>query len=198
MALDTVAAIAACPLPVSVHVVSDDPELIAAVRSLPCQTRTHRDLPAGLNQALTVAAARLKGQPSLGTVVVLGDLPALRGEDLAAVLDRAGALGRTVVADRGGAGSTVLTAPPGSSLDPAFGPGSFHRHVVGGAIPIPAGDAVRCDVDDLTDLLAAARIGLGPRTAQVAGPAIRRGLTVLAGRARDCRWSTGRDRNAPG
>jgi 2-phospho-L-lactate guanylyltransferase len=179
MSLDTIEAVASCPRPVRVHVVCDDPCLIGDVRAVARSARIHRDMPPGLNEALTVAARRLKCTSSLGTVVVLGDLPALRGADLAQFLDRAGVVGRAVVADRDGTGSTVLAVPAGAPLDASFGQGSFRRHVSGGAVPVEAAAGLRCDVDQVEDLAFAWRLGLGRRTALIAGTATARARCVL-------------------
>ncbi|TDC57227.1 2-phospho-L-lactate guanylyltransferase, partial [Micromonospora sp. KC207] len=82
---------------------------------------------------------------------------------------------RRFVADAPGTGTVLLAAPPGVPLDPRFGVGSAEAHEASGALPL-AGDwpTLRRDVDTATDLAAAARLGLGPRTAGLAARASRR------------------------
>lgn len=128
----------------------------------------------GLNAALREAASHVAEQwPADGVVALLGDLPALRPDELAAVLAAAARHARAFVADAAGTGSTLLAATPGTPLDPAFGPGSAARHAAV-AVELAAGASVRRDVDTADDLAAAATLGLGPATA-----------AVLAGLGRD-------------
>lgn len=165
MALDTVSAVAACPRRVRVHVVCDDDRLGAAVLGLGVGVVLHRGAPPGLNAALTHVADGLGGGSPVAAL--LGDLPALRGEDLAEVLDRAARVPRSTVADRAGTGCTFLAATVGHRLAPDFGGWSFARHVAGGATPLSAAPGVRQDVDLPADLAEVARLGPGQRTARV-------------------------------
>ncbi|MEV0212357.1 NTP transferase domain-containing protein [Micromonospora sp. NPDC050695] len=73
---------------------------------------------------------------------------------------------RRFVPDAPGGGTVLLTAAPGVALDPRFGVGSAAAHAASGALPL-TGDwpSLRRDVDTAADLSAAARLGLGPRTA---------------------------------
>ncbi|PWR10558.1 2-phospho-L-lactate guanylyltransferase, partial [Micromonospora acroterricola] len=73
---------------------------------------------------------------------------------------------RRCVPDAPGGGTVLLAAPPGVPLDPRFGVGSAAAHAASGALPL-TGDwpSLRRDVDTAADLTAAARLGLGPRTA---------------------------------
>jgi 2-phospho-L-lactate/phosphoenolpyruvate guanylyltransferase len=119
---------------------------------------------AGLNPALRYGAAVLRAADPTTTVVVLqADLPALRPAELDRAI-RAGlaAGGRAFCADRTGTGTTLLLAPPGQLLDPAFGPGSAAAHRANGAWQL-AGDwpGLRCDVDTAADLAVAQELGLG-------------------------------------
>jgi 2-phospho-L-lactate guanylyltransferase len=90
---------------------------------------------------------------------------------------------RGFVPDVPGTGTTLLAAPPGVPLDPRFGPGSAAAHAASGAIRLE-GDwpSLRQDVDTPADLVAAARLGLGPRSAARAGGSLAR-LAGLARRA---------------
>lgn len=100
---------------------------------------------------------------------LLGDLPALRAEDLADALKDAASLPRAVVPDAEGTGSTLVTATPGQPWASAFGHDSFARHVALGCVPLDVAEtsSLRRDVDTLAQLEAAAAMGLGPRTAAV-------------------------------
>ena len=118
----------------------------------------------GLNNALregaTLAAARW---PEDGVAALVGDLPALRPEDLDEALATAAHHPRAYVADAAGTGTTLLTAGPRTELLPEFGAGSAARHART-ATALPAGSGLRQDVDTAEDLAAAAVIGLGPAT----------------------------------
>jgi 2-phospho-L-lactate guanylyltransferase len=159
LVLDTVAAALACPAVAAVHVVTPDAAVAAAAAALGATAVP--DAPAaGLNAALAYGAARA----GPGAVAALaGDLPALRGEDLAATL--AAVTTRGFVPDAAGTGTTLLAAPPGIPLDPRFGPGSAAVHAESGAVRLFAASSLRRDVDTPEDLTAAAVLGLGPRTA---------------------------------
>jgi 2-phospho-L-lactate guanylyltransferase len=121
----------------------------------------------GLNAALSEAAANtLTRWPDDAIAALVGDLPALRPEELADALARAARLRRAFVADAAGTGTTLLTATPGNPLAPRFGVGSAARHA-SGATALEAGPGLRCDVDTDEDLRAAMALGMGPHTAGV-------------------------------
>lgn len=121
----------------------------------------------GLNGALTDAAEHAAHTwPADGIAALVGDLPALRPDALAAALRQAAAQPRSFVADAAGTGTTLLAALPGTGLEPAFGPDSAARHGAA-AVPLEAAAELRHDVDTAQDLAAAARLGLGPATAAV-------------------------------
>jgi 2-phospho-L-lactate guanylyltransferase len=119
----------------------------------------------GLNPALAEAAEHAAQEwPTDGVAALVGDLPALRPDELATALAAAAAHPRSFVPDAAGTGTTLLAARPGIVLQPAFGPGSAARHGVV-AVPLEAGPGLRQDVDTAADLRAAAAVGLGPSTA---------------------------------
>ncbi|TCB95545.1 2-phospho-L-lactate guanylyltransferase [Micromonospora zingiberis] len=167
LAADTLDAVRACPGVAEVRVVTDDPRVRAMARL--AGARVLPDPPqAGLNAAFRQGAAGAGGW----VAGLTADLPALRVAELAAALDavRAGPAGvRRFVSDAPGTGTVLLAAPPGVPLDPRFGPDSAVAHAASGARPL-AGDwpSLRRDVDTADDLVAAARLGLGPRTAALA------------------------------
>jgi len=159
LVLDTLAAALACPVVAGVLVVSSDEAVAAAARDV--GAKVVPDAPAGgLNAALAHGAA-VTGRGPLAALA--GDLPALRGADLAAAL--AAATRRGFAPDRRGTGTTLLAAPPGVPLNPRFGPGSAHAHAESGAAVLPAAASLRRDVDTAADLAAAALLGVGARTA---------------------------------
>lgn len=176
LAADTVAAVRACPAVAGVVMVTSDPRVAAAVGA--AGVRVVPDAPdAGLNAAFRLGAA-VAADGGGWVAGLTADLPALRPGELAAAL-RAIAAGpagvRRFVADAPGTGTVLLAAPPGVPLDPRFGVGSAEAHEASGALPL-AGDwpTLRQDVDTAADLAAAARLGLGPRTAGLAARASRR------------------------
>lgn len=121
----------------------------------------------GLNAALAEAFAwAIRQWPSDGVVALLGDLPALRPEDLDEALTEAAHHATAFVPDASGSGTTMLTAMPGVALDPRFGPRSAVRHS-GFATPLHAAASLRQDVDTTNDLARATEIGLGPATEAV-------------------------------
>jgi 2-phospho-L-lactate/phosphoenolpyruvate guanylyltransferase len=112
-----------------------------------------------------IRAARAE-VPGVSVAALLGDLPALRPDDLDAALDLADAVPRGFVADLDGAGTTMLTAT--GPLDPAphFGVGSAAAHTAAGHLPlaVPVTSSLRRDVDLPADLDAVAHAGVGART----------------------------------
>lgn len=166
LALDTVAAVLACPLVGEVVVITSDPVAGRAVAA--GGARVLPDRPdAGLNPALDWAAAGLSARP---LAAVTADLPALRPADLTGALDRAHPGGtvpaRWFVPDMAGTGTTLLAAAAGAALAPRFGPGSAAAHAASGAVRLDAvGPGLRTDVDSPADLRAAVRLGVGRHTA---------------------------------
>ena len=168
---DVVAAACACAVVDRVLVVTDDAGAAAAVGRLGALVVP--DEPGrGIDAALALGAALL-GDPTEAVAAVSADLPALRPDDLAAVLR--GTRRTCVVADLAGTGTTVLAAGPGAPLEPRYGPRSLERHVAAGAEVAVAAPGVRRDVDTLADLLEALALGVGARTTAVAA-----GLGLLA------------------
>jgi 2-phospho-L-lactate guanylyltransferase len=103
--------------------------------------------------------------PGASVAVLLGDLPALRAEDLTAALGAAAAYPLAVVPDAAGDGTVLLTALAGADLTPAFGGGSAARHQAGGHhrldLDLPR---LRTDVDDDAALRAVVALGVGAAT----------------------------------
>lgn len=169
IALDTIAAAAACALVARVVVVTDDGGLVIQAGDVPGLRFVSEGDAVGLDAAIA-AGAEVAGD-RMPRAALLGDLPALRPGDLAAALREAASLDRAVVADAEGTGSTLVTARAGVPWASSFGDGSFARHVALGCVPLATTDAspLRRDVDTAEQLAAAAELGLGPRTAALLG-----------------------------
>jgi 2-phospho-L-lactate guanylyltransferase len=121
----------------------------------------------GLDPALSEAAEHaVRHWPDDGVAALVGDLPALRPEELASALAAAAGHPRAFVPDADGTGTTLLAATPGSALQPRFGSGSAARHREV-AFELIAGAGLRHDVDTAQDLISAAELDLGPATAAV-------------------------------
>jgi len=171
-ALDTVAAVVACPEVAEVLVVTDDAAFSQDLVALGCASMpdgdTH-DLNATLHQAALEARRRWS---SLQPVAICADLPTLRPADLSAALVLAAVGGAWFVADADQVGTTVYTAPYDDFV-PRFGIGSRLAHLASGAREVAGDlDSLRCDVDDVEDLRAALTLGVGARTAAVAAPLV--------------------------
>ncbi|WP_159500654.1 NTP transferase domain-containing protein [Microbacterium sp. 18062] len=166
--LDTVQAASAATSVTRVIVVTADAATAAAASTLAGVVVVPEPEPRGLNAAIALGAAAAGDVPR---AALLGDLPALRPEDLDAALASAASVERAVVADADGTGSTLVTARTGVAWATAFGADSFARHLALGcvALDVPAGSRLRRDVDIADQLAAAASLGLGPRTSALLG-----------------------------
>jgi 2-phospho-L-lactate guanylyltransferase len=171
IALDTLAAATACELVAQVVVVTDDPALARASATIPALRFVPEGESRGLDAAVATAMAAVDPGGRMPRAALLGDLPALRPDDLAAALGAAASVDRAVVADAEGTGSTLVTAAAGIAWESSFGEGSFARHVALGCHALPIADAstLRHDVDTAEQLAEAAALGLGPRTAALLG-----------------------------
>ncbi|WP_406145713.1 2-phospho-L-lactate guanylyltransferase [Streptomyces sp. NBC_01012] len=171
-AQDTVSAALACPAVRDVVVVTDDPVAGAALAAL--GARTVADTPAaGLDAAMEHGARAVRARRGGAAVAVLNaDLPALRPDELARVLEFSAAFPRAFVPDAQGIGTTFLSATPGAELRPAFGGASRARHLASGAVEVSLPDiaSVRGDVDTGVDLRAALVLGVGRFTAALTAP----------------------------
>lgn len=160
---DTVAAALACPTVARVLLAVDEP-----LDDVPDGVAQHVQRAPGLNAALAEAAehAALRW-PGDGIALLLGDLPALRPDELGAALAATPDAVASFVRDASGTGTTLLAAQPGVALRPEFGPGSAARHA-GQAAELTAGPGLRHDVDTLEDLRAALALGVGAATRNAA------------------------------
>ena len=164
MGVDTVAAAAATTAVSAVIVVTADPATAREAGALTGVTVVTEVDAAGLDAAVALGAAAAGADRP--RAALLGDLPALRPEELDAALAAASSVDRAVVADRAGTGSTLITAAAGIPWASAFGADSLRRHLNRGCVAItaPASSGLRQDVDTAEDLAAAVALGVGPRT----------------------------------
>lgn len=171
VALDTLAAATACDLVVQVVVVTDDAALARDAAMIPALRFVPEGEARGLDAAVATGMAAVDPNRRMPRAALLGDLPSLRPDDLAAALQAAASAPRAVVADAEGTGSTLVTASAGVAWTSSFGDGSFARHVASGCEPleIPDASTLRRDVDTAEQLDAARALGLGPRTAALLG-----------------------------
>lgn len=162
MAADTVAAAVASGCgPVSV--LTADPDTATMATHL--GAGTIEDLGGGLNQAVGAAADRV--EPGVGLVVLLGDVPAVRGVDIATATVLGEEEGRAFVPDWEGTGTTLVafSARERDRVRLGFGVGSAQRHTQLGLVAIGEHlDRLRCDVDTPRAWERALALGLGPAT----------------------------------
>lgn len=140
---------AASPLPV--HVVCDDDDVAAWAEG--CGAKVVWTPGRGLNGAVQDAVALLAGAGVAHVTVAHADLP--RATDLRWP---SRFVGITLVPDRHGDGTNVISLPTGCAFTFAYGPGSFARHLTEARRhPVPLRVAQRADlawdVDVPADLL---------------------------------------------
>ncbi|HET6672416.1 MAG TPA: hypothetical protein VFG92_03495, partial [Agromyces sp.] len=101
--------------------------------------------------------------------VLLGDLPGLRPEELAAALEVAARNPLAFVRDADGTGTTLATAVAGVVFEPQFGPDSAARHAAAGFVELAASGwpGLVHDVDTVDGLTAVLHHGVGDHTAEV-------------------------------
>lgn len=154
MAMDTVTAAAQCALVIAIV----ETEIDAAALGTVPGVIAHRTSVTGLNEAImdgVKARASLADADSTSWIGVLpGDLPGLEAAELGRVLDRCAMHRYSVVPDHQGVGTTLLAATEVAALRPQYGPDSFRRHQLAGAVPIelPQTSSLRWDIDTVADL----------------------------------------------
>lgn len=160
---DTVGAAAAVPDVARVIVVSSDPALVAAVPGIVLVS----DPGQGLNAAAAAGIQWARKQdPDRAVAILAGDLPCLEPGDLTVALALAARHPLSLVPDRHGTGTTLLTAQPGTEVTPRFGQHSCdaHRRLGHTVLPLPTASTLRHDVDTIADLDLAMGIGVGGYT----------------------------------
>lgn len=165
VATDTVEAACGAVGPEGLTVVTSD----AVVRevALALGVRVVADPGQGLNAAVSAGWQDVPEAPGRRVVwaALLGDLPALRPEDLRAALAACSRHPRAVVPDADGTGTVLLTSTVAPPL-PRFGPGSAARHAAeDGAVLLDLDlPRLRRDVDVAEDLRTALALGVGRHT----------------------------------
>lgn len=166
LALDTVAAAVRTVGADRVVVVTGDPAIAVEVATL--RVRVVVDDPGGgLNPAISAGVAHLAAQGVAGGVaVLLGDLPSVRHDDLAAALDAATAHDRSYVPDADDSGTVLLASTTQGQLVPLFGGRSDAAHREAGFVRLDLDlPRLRRDVDDEGSLRTALCLGVGDHTA---------------------------------
>ncbi len=168
IALDCLDAVRAAAAVAEVVVVTADPALASAAGEAGAVVRGESRPGSGLLAAISDGLQGLEGP----CAVLLGDLPALRPEDLDVALQAAhralttSAPSMVFVPDAEGVGTVLLAALAPGRMRPSFGPASARLHAESGAVRLELDlPALRRDVDTQADLESAAALGLGPRTA---------------------------------
>ncbi|OBK33102.1 2-phospho-L-lactate guanylyltransferase [Mycobacterium sp. 1245111.1] len=166
MLVDTLTAATRVPAVRLITVVT--PDDVAAATAVDLGATVVADpTPAGhpdpLNNAI-VTAERVVSESVSNIVVLQGDLPAVRTQELADAISAARRHRRSFVADRLGTGTAALCAF-GFPVDPRFGSNSAERHRHSGAVELIGGwPGLRCDIDTPEDLAIARGLGMGQAT----------------------------------
>ncbi len=169
-ALDTIEAARAARNVGRIIVVTGEVELGA---HLPQRVEVVHETPgAGLASAIELGVEVARSEQDVPVAVLLGDLPAMRPEQLDAALGAAARHPLAFVRDTDGTGTTLATARAGVPLTAAFGGGSAARHAASGfvdlvhAAPDAIAPGVRNDVDTIEALEVVLQTGVGRRTAE--------------------------------
>lgn len=133
------------------------------------QPSVHRlDDVRGLNPAVDAGIRAARRNAAVGVLVLPADLPCLRPDDVDTLVHTALDGRAGVLADADGEGTAALVLGSGVPFAPAFGPGSYARHLDAGAHPVAAElPTARRDVDSREHLEVARRLGVGQRTMRV-------------------------------
>jgi 2-phospho-L-lactate/phosphoenolpyruvate guanylyltransferase len=172
IALDCLDAVLAVDRVSTVVVVTPDSQLAGRAAAAGARVRAESAPGGGLLRAVSDGLTGVAGP----VAVLLGDLPALRADDLGTALrrcaERLGAVDPTdaapamvFVPDAEGTGTVLLTALTPAAMKPAFGPASAAAHQAAGAFRLDLDlPRLRRDVDTAADLRAAVDLGVGVRT----------------------------------
>lgn len=172
-ALDTLIAIYQVVPSERVFVVTDDAQVAAFVSER--GGVTVQDPGRGLNPAISAGIAAATPDAlesdlsSVPAAVVLGDLPALSAQELAAGLRACAVTESSVVPDQDGSGTVLLTHHDVRRLVPRFGAESAARHARAARVLTPDLPRLRTDVDTEISLAAAVSLGVGRHTAALLG-----------------------------
>jgi 2-phospho-L-lactate/phosphoenolpyruvate guanylyltransferase len=143
----------------AIIVVTGEPRAGALARAHDALIVEDRD-EAGQSAAASLGVARAAEFGAERVLMVPGDCPALDADEVQALIARqdvgeAGAV--TIVPDRHGTGTNALLLAPPHVIAPAFGEGSFARHLAaaeasGARVAVERVDSLALDVDTPDDL----------------------------------------------
>jgi 2-phospho-L-lactate guanylyltransferase len=141
-----------------VLVVTSDPGAAALAAAHGCEVVPEPGL-LGHSGAATLGVERALALGATRVLLLPGDCPLLRGEDIDALLAAHREPGVVVLCDRHGTGTNGLLLEPPAAIAPAFGPGSRTRHerlAADAGVPCVVDEraAFAFDVDTLDDLAA--------------------------------------------
>lgn len=166
LALDTLAAATEALGGERVVVVTCDPVVCRAAEDHGCLVVA--DPGDGLNRAIQAGLRAVAGHSGCPGGVLLGDLPALRANELVHALAAAQGHRLAFVPDLEGAGTVLLTATQPGRLVPRFGSRSAAAHEEAGHARLDLDlPGLRRDVDDETSLRMALDLGVGSHTARL-------------------------------
>ena len=135
----------------------DQVAIIDPERDAPRGVVRFADEGGGLNSALTRAALQAAARGATRLVIVHGDLPRVRPEEITALIAGANANGLAIAPDHRGTGTNALCLPLPLPVKLEFGAGSFARHLAEAAARGLQPAIVRLpglafDLDELEDL----------------------------------------------
>ena len=165
-ALDTIAAALGAASVSRVIVVGDDPTLAGGAEFV--HESTGEGAQRGLSAAIRLGVAHARADAAVAVAVLLGDLPALRSEELDGALAAAARHPLAFVRDADGTGSTLATADVDVEFEPRFGPDSAARHAAAGFVELAASalPGLTRDVDTVDGLETVLHHGVGDHTAE--------------------------------
>ena len=112
-----------------------------------------------LNGALRLALQRAQLHGAETALILPADLPFVAPDDIQAIVGLSRERSIAIAADRAGDGTNALVLRPPDSIDPAYGPGSFSRHIqlaqeAGVAVHRYQSQRLALDIDTPLDLYA--------------------------------------------
>lgn len=140
-------------------VVTDEERAAAPARQAGAEVLPDAD-EAGQSPAAAAGVARAVALGAERVQLVPGDCPALDPAEVGALLEGAApGPAVTIVPDRHGTGTNALLLTPPHAIAPAFGEGSFARHLAaaetaGAAVTVARPSSLALDVDTAADLSA--------------------------------------------
>lgn len=148
-------------------IVSPDEEVLNFTRSKGAKIVLEEDL--GLNPALRIAIDKAMEEGAESIIVIPGDVPMLRSEDIEKILAMSSENRNVVITPSEENGTNALLLCPPNVMDLHFGGESFPEHVEEarscGIIPkIYRSERLERDIDDPSDLLKVETLGIGTRT----------------------------------